>query len=226
MNSTAGHEVADRTAATPHADWGAGTGGAKAVVTPTDSSLLSDYHQAAARVKVFAAHRLASSVGQIVGPVLAGLLASFLGWRAPLLLFAVPTLALVPSRCGCASRSVGSTSGGPRASTSSPPQRGGIRGGVVDAAGALACAYGASHLGGRTVPRHRAVLGPEPAVVGLRGRLRSHRGAPGIVAAGVEPLQIVGVFLAMPAVSRIARHRPGFLLGSSRSWVSSTASCW
>jgi hypothetical protein len=34
----------------------------------------------------------------------------------------------------------------------------------------------------------------------------------GAVAAGVEPLQIVGVLLAMPAVARISESRPGFLL--------------
>lgn len=34
----------------------------------------------------------------------------------------------------------------------------------------------------------------------------------GLVAAGVEPLQIVGVLLAMPSVSRISAQRPGFLL--------------
>jgi MFS family permease len=45
-----------------------GAGGGKAVVTPTHSSLLADYYEPAARVKVFSAHRLASSVGQIVGP--------------------------------------------------------------------------------------------------------------------------------------------------------------
>jgi hypothetical protein len=34
----------------------------------------------------------------------------------------------------------------------------------------------------------------------------------GAVAAGVEPLQIVGVLLAMPAVARISEKRPDFLL--------------
>jgi MFS family permease len=49
---------------------GAGIG--KAVVTPTHSSLLADFYPPDARVKVFSAHRLASSVGQILGPILVG----------------------------------------------------------------------------------------------------------------------------------------------------------
>src|SRR5918995_319185 len=43
---------------------GAGVG--RAVVNPPHSSLLSDWYEPAARVKVFAVHRLANSVGQIV----------------------------------------------------------------------------------------------------------------------------------------------------------------
>jgi MFS family permease len=38
-----------------------GAGGGRAVVTPTHSSLLSDWYEPSARVKVFGAHRLASS---------------------------------------------------------------------------------------------------------------------------------------------------------------------
>ena len=72
-----------------------GSGGGRAVVTPTHSSLLSDYYEPAARVKVFSAHRQANSVGQILGPLLGGLLAYWLGWRSPFLLFAIPTAIFV-----------------------------------------------------------------------------------------------------------------------------------
>ena len=51
-----------------------GSGAGKAVVTPTHSSLLADWYEPAARVKVFSAHRLANSVGQIARPLLAGVL--------------------------------------------------------------------------------------------------------------------------------------------------------
>ena len=72
---------------------GAGIG--RAVVTPTHSSLLSDYYEPAARVKVFSAHRQANSVGQILGPLLAGVIAAWLGLEWPFFLFAIPTLVFV-----------------------------------------------------------------------------------------------------------------------------------
>ena len=46
-------------------------------------------------MKVFSAHRLASSVGQILGPILAGAVPARLEWRAPFPLFAIPTAVLV-----------------------------------------------------------------------------------------------------------------------------------
>ena len=51
-------------------------------MTPTHFSLLADFCTPQARVKVFSAHRVASSVGQTLGLVLAGALAVVLGWPA------------------------------------------------------------------------------------------------------------------------------------------------
>src|SRR5918993_4227663 len=72
-----------------------GAGAGRAVVTPTHSSLLSDFYEPAARVKVFSAHRQANSVGQILGPLLAGVLAYYFGLAWPFYLFAIPTLVFV-----------------------------------------------------------------------------------------------------------------------------------
>src|SRR5688500_10385186 len=72
-----------------------GAGGGRSVVTPTHSSLLSDYYEPKARVKVFSAHRQANSVGQILGPLFAGFLALWFGWRVPFIVFAVPTVLFV-----------------------------------------------------------------------------------------------------------------------------------
>ena len=72
---------------------GAGLG--KTVVVPVHSSLLSDYYPVGQRVKVFSFHGMANSVGQIVGPLAAGGIAYLLGWRAPFLILAIPTLVLV-----------------------------------------------------------------------------------------------------------------------------------
>src|SRR5690606_455126 len=53
------------------------------------------YYPATVRPAVFGVHRAANSVGQIVGPLAAGGIAFLLGWRAPFLLFAIPTLVFV-----------------------------------------------------------------------------------------------------------------------------------
>jgi branched-chain amino acid transport system ATP-binding protein len=73
----------------------AGAGMGRAVVTPTHFSLLADYYPPEVRPKVFGTHRAANSVGQFVGPLLAGGLALWLGWRAPFVLFVVPTVVFV-----------------------------------------------------------------------------------------------------------------------------------
>ncbi len=190
-----------------------GAGGGKAVVTPTHSSLLSDYYAPAARVKVFSAHRLASSVGQISGPVLAGMLAAVLGWRAPFLLFAVPTAVLVVLALGLRE-----------------PLRGRYERAAAGADETLAAiedrpesALSTMRVLGR-IPTIRRIWIAAPflgiALFGVPSLLSliyedvfglgsAQRGA---IAAGVEPLQVVGVLLAMPAVARFSDERPDRLL--------------
>ncbi|MEW6473281.1 MAG: MFS transporter [Actinomycetota bacterium] len=72
-----------------------GAGMGRSVVTPTHFSLLADYYPPEIRPKVFGTHRAANSVGQFVGPIVAGGLALWLGWRAPFVLFVVPTLVFI-----------------------------------------------------------------------------------------------------------------------------------
>ena len=73
----------------------AGSGIGKAVVDPTHNSLIADYYAPEHRNKVFAFHRSANVLGQIVGPIVAGLIAYQFGWRWPFIIFAVPTAILV-----------------------------------------------------------------------------------------------------------------------------------
>ncbi len=73
----------------------AGSGIGKAVVDPTHNSLIADYYAPEHRNKVFAFHRSANVLGQIVGPIVAGIIAFQFGWRWPFIIFAVPTAMLV-----------------------------------------------------------------------------------------------------------------------------------
>jgi branched-chain amino acid transport system ATP-binding protein len=66
-----------------------------ATAGPTHNSLLSDWFPVAARPRVFSLYRVANAVGAFVGPLLAGALAAWLGWRAPFLVLAVPTVVLI-----------------------------------------------------------------------------------------------------------------------------------
>jgi branched-chain amino acid transport system ATP-binding protein len=61
----------------------------------THNSLLSDYYPSSSRVRVFYAHNLANRVGQIIGPLLAGALATIFVWRTPFAIFAIPTMIFV-----------------------------------------------------------------------------------------------------------------------------------
>ena len=72
-----------------------GSGVGKAVNDPTHNSLLADYYPPDTRARVYYLHKMANTVGQIAGPVTAGVLATLFTWRTPFLVFAVPTVVLV-----------------------------------------------------------------------------------------------------------------------------------
>lgn len=67
----------------------------KSVIDPTHNSLLADWYPMDVRPRVYSVHRAANAVGQFIGPLAAGLLATWLGWRAPFLIFAIPTVLVV-----------------------------------------------------------------------------------------------------------------------------------
>ena len=181
-----------------------GAGSGRAVVTPTHSSLLADWYEPAARVKVFAAHRLASSIGQVAGPLLAGLIAVAFGWRAPFFVFALPTVLFVVLAIRLREPARGASE---PASEIRPPD---------SALGTLRTLW---HV--RTMRRlwlATPFLGLSlfavPNLLGLvyedvYGLGAAERGA---ITAGVEPLQIIGVLVGMPVVARLAAGQPGRLL--------------
>ncbi len=64
----------------------------KAFIDPTHNSLIADYYPIDKRTHVYSFHRAANAVGQIVGPITAGMLAYWFGWRVPFLVFVIPTV--------------------------------------------------------------------------------------------------------------------------------------
>ena len=64
----------------------------KAVIDPTHNSLLADYYPIDSRSRVYSFHRAANAVGGFIGPLTAGMLAFYFGWRIPFLVFVIPTL--------------------------------------------------------------------------------------------------------------------------------------
>jgi branched-chain amino acid transport system ATP-binding protein len=190
---------------------GAGTG--RAVVTPTHSSLLSDFYEPNARVKVFSAHRQANSVGQILGPLLAGVLAKWFGLDWPFYLFAIPTLVFVLM-----------------ALRLREPVRGyheRIAAGHDEASANVADAHEGVWSTMKVLHKVRTIrriwwavpflavaLFGVPTLLALVYEDVFHldSDARGLIAAGVEPLQVIGVFAAIPRVSSIAMRDPGFLL--------------
>jgi branched-chain amino acid transport system ATP-binding protein len=69
----------------------AGAGLGRAVNDPVHNSLMADYYDIPARPRVYAVHRYANALGQFLGPMVGGLLAFSLGWRAPFIAFAAVT---------------------------------------------------------------------------------------------------------------------------------------
>jgi len=64
----------------------------KAVIDPTHNSLLADYYPINSRSRVYSFHRAANAIGAFVGPLTAGMLAFYFGWRVPFLVFVIPTV--------------------------------------------------------------------------------------------------------------------------------------
>src|SRR3954453_11234793 len=72
-----------------------GSGIGKAVVDPTHNSLLADYYDIPTRPKVYSFHRAANAVGACIGPLVAGVVGYYWGWRWPFIIFAFPTFVFV-----------------------------------------------------------------------------------------------------------------------------------
>jgi MFS family permease len=190
-----------------------GAAGGRAVVTPTHSGLLSDWYPPETRVKVFGLHRLANSLGQILGPLVAGVVAYFLGWRTPFFLFAIPTLVFVvlarrlrePPR-GVHERLAAGASVD-TAHQEDAHERAWETMKVLARVRTLRRIWWAVPFLGIAlfgIPNLLSLIYKDVFDVNSAGR--------GLIAAGVEPLQIVGLVLGLPIVARMSDRSPRFLL--------------
>jgi branched-chain amino acid transport system ATP-binding protein len=72
-----------------------GSGIGKAVVDPTHNSLIADYYDIPSRPRVYSFHRAANAVGACIGPLVAGIVGYYWGWRWPFIIFSIPTFVFV-----------------------------------------------------------------------------------------------------------------------------------
>jgi branched-chain amino acid transport system ATP-binding protein len=192
----------------------AGAGMGRAVNTPTHFSLLADYYPTTVRPKVYGVHRSANSTGQILGPVLGGVLALFFGWRAPFVLFAVPTAVFVvlalrlrePTRGAEERRALGAAEDVALTEEPAPRFGEGVR-----------LLWGVRSL--------RRIWYSLPFVAGVifvgLGALFSifyeeefglNEAQRGLVSAITEPFQILGLLVGIPVANKLMRRDPALVL--------------
>jgi branched-chain amino acid transport system ATP-binding protein len=188
----------------------AGAGLGRAVSGGTHPSLLADYYPVDTRPGVFALHRSASQIGQFIGPLAAGLIGFWLGWRWSFVLLAIPTYVLVlfatrlrePVR-GAQERSL---MGADRETVM-----------TEEAPASLAEAWRIVWQV-RTIRRVCVSLPfisiPAVALAPLlqlfyEEELGLNSAERGVVAAVTEPFQFIGLFVGIPLASRMLRKDPG-----------------
>ena len=180
---------------------------------PVHNSLIPDYYDVGVRPRVYAVHRSANSVGQALGPLLGGVIAYFLGWRAPFLIFAIPTAIFVilalrlrdPVRGHYERRQMGASEDAIATEEAPPSWAESWR--IIWQVRTLRRIFAAlpflalSIVGLLTVG---SLFYEE--IFGLNEVQR------GIVAAVAEPAQIVGFFIGIPIATKLLARDPGLVL--------------
>jgi ABC-type branched-subunit amino acid transport system ATPase component/predicted MFS family arabinose efflux permease len=180
---------------------------------PVQNSLIPDYYDVPVRPKVYAVHRSANAVGQALGPLLGGVIAYFLGWRAPFFFFAIPTAIFVilalrlrdPVRGHFERQRMGASEAAIATEEAPPSWAESWR--IVWQVRTLRRIFAAlpfvalSIVGLLTVG---SLFYQE--IFGLNEVQR------GVIAAVAEPAQIVGFFIGIPIATRLMARDPGLVL--------------
>ena len=191
----------------------AGAGMGRAVVTPTHFSLLADYYSPEIRSKVFGTHRAANSLGQFVGPILAGALALWLGWRAPFVLFVVPTAVFVmlarrlpePARGAHERRAAGADEAACLTEEEPPPFLEGCR--MLSQIRSLRRIWYALPFAATVIVGFGSLFSIfYEQEFGLNSAER------GFTAAATEPFQLLGLVAGIPIANRLLRKNPALVL--------------
>jgi ABC-type branched-subunit amino acid transport system ATPase component/predicted MFS family arabinose efflux permease len=180
---------------------------------PVHNSLIPDYYDVGVRPRVYAVHRSANSVGQALGPLLGGIIAFYLGWRAPFLLFAIPTAIFVilafrlrdPIRGHNERRHMGATEEVVQTQEAPPSWAESWR--IVWQVRTLRRIFAALPflaLGVVGLLTLASLFYEE--VFGLNEVQR------GVVAAVAEPMQIIGFFVGIPIATRLLAKDAGLVL--------------
>ncbi|MEI6570023.1 MAG: MFS transporter [Actinomycetes bacterium] len=205
----------------------AGSGLGKAVVDPTHNSLLSDYYDIPVRPRVFSFHRAGSVVGLTVGPLAAGLLAYWLGWRAPFIIFMFPTLVFVllgrrlvePLRGTWERRAAGAAEEAIDTEDIPPSFAESWR--IVWQVGTLRrIFYSLPFLAVAIIGLATLSSLQYAQTFGLDERAR------GFVASIVEPVQLIGLFAGIPIATRLMKRDPGLILKFIGLVNAGLALCW
>src|SRR5262249_21429763 len=180
---------------------------------PVHNSLLPDYYDVPVRPKVYAAHRSAMALGQGLGPLLAGVIAFFLGWRAPFILFAVPTALFVvmalwlrePHRGHFERQAMGASEAAVQTEEAPPSWAESWR--IVWQVRTLRRIFASLPFLALSIVG-LLTLGSlfYQDVFGLNDLQR------GIIAGVAEPAQIIGFFLGIPIATRLLVRDPGLVL--------------
>ncbi|MFO7591780.1 MAG: MFS transporter [Acidimicrobiia bacterium] len=190
-----------------------GSGVGRAVNDPVHNSLLADYYEPAIRPRIYSFHRAANSVGQFLGPLIAGLLAFSFGWRWPFIVFAIPTVVLIflgmrmrePVRGNQERRAMGASE-------------------AVIATEEEPASYAEAWRMMWKIESLRRIWYAMPFLavsfvgfVSLAALLYEDvydldERARGFVAAGVEPMQLVGLVIGARIATRLLQRDPGLVL--------------